>query len=228
VISAAELLAPAQTNLRLYEELRAAGRAPAELLAARRAYDLALVLFAGLHRASGKPFVAHLVGVASIAAKLGQRAPVVVAGLLHAAYDQGLFPGWRRRLTDAKRAAVRAVAGDEAERLVLRYHQHDDGDREVVLLRLANELEDLVDLAGAYSRKPYDEAERAAERARALGHDVLAEALDRAYHANRDAALPAGLAGDHRRSFLAPPATHREKLEVRVGRRLAGLWKKLR
>lgn len=225
--SAAELLAPAQTNLRLYEELRQGGRAPADLVAARAAYDLAARLFAGQYRASGKPFVAHLVGVASIVARLGARGPVVVAALLHAAYDQGRFSGWRRALTDAKRAAVRAVAGDEAEQLVSRYHAHDDADRDVVLLRVANELEDLVDLAGAYCAKPYDEAERAAVRAKELGFPELAEALARAAVDNRAAVLPAGLASDRRRSFLAAPATHREKLELTVGRRLAGLWKKL-
>lgn len=225
--SAAELLAPAQTNLRLYEELRQAGRPPDELLAARRAYDLAAGLFAGQYRASGKPFVAHLVGVASIVARLGARGPVVVAALLHAAYDQGRFSGWRRAVTDTKRAAVRAVAGDEAETLVSRYHVHDDADGDVVLLELANQLEDLVDLAGAYSAKPYDQAERASDRAKELGFPELAEALARAVADNRRANLPAGLASDRRSSFLASPATHREKLELTIGRRLAGFWKKL-
>src|SRR5262249_37947301 len=152
---------PAQTNLRLYEELRRAGRPPDELLAARRAYDLATRLFAGQYRATGKPFVAHLVGVASILARLDRRGPLIVAALLHPAYDQGIFPGWRRAVTEAKRAAVRAVAGDEAEHLVFRYHHHDQADGDVVLLGLANDLEDLVDLAGAYCAKPYDQAERA-------------------------------------------------------------------
>src|SRR5262249_52556405 len=99
VTPAAELLAPAQTNLRPYEELREAGRPAEELLGARRAYDLAARLFAGQYRATGKPFVAHLVGVASIVARLGERQAVVVAALLHAAYDQGAFPGWRRAVT---------------------------------------------------------------------------------------------------------------------------------
>jgi len=224
VTAAAELLAPAQTNLRLYEELREAGRPADELLAARRAYDLAARLFAGQYRATGKPFVAHLVGVASIVARLGERQAVVVAALLHAAYDQGVFPGWRRAVTDAKRAAVRAVAGDEAESLVLRYHRHEDGDRDVAVLEVANQLEDLVDLAGVYCKKPY--AEGAADRATALGFPVLAEALTRAVEANREAKLPAGLASDRRSSFLVEPATHRRKLELTIGRRVASLWKK--
>jgi HD domain len=228
VTSAADLLSPAQTNLRLYEELRQAGRDPAEIVAVRRAYDLAARLFAGQYRASGKPFVAHLVGVASILGRLGERGALVVAGILHAAYDQGIFPGWRRRVTEAKRAAVRAVAGEEAERLVIGYHRHVEDDRDVVVMRLANELEDLVDLAGAYSAKPFDQAERAAALATELGHPSLAEALTRAARDNRGADLPAGLASSRHRSFLVEPATHREKIELRAGRRLAALWKKLR
>jgi len=227
VTAAIELLAPAQTNLRLYEDLRGADRGADELLAARRAYDLAARLFAGQYRATGKPFVAHLVGVASIVARLDQRGAMIVAALLHAAYDQGVFPGWRRAVTDAKRATVRAVAGEEAEHLVFRYHRHDEADGDVALLRAANDLEDLVDLAGAYCAKPYGGAERAAARATALGYPTLAEALTRALEANRAARLPAGLASDRHRSFLVEPATFREKVEIRVGRRLAGLWKRL-
>jgi hypothetical protein len=224
VTTADELLAPAQTNLRLYEELRRAGRDPHAIVATRRAYDLALHLFTGQYRASGKPFVAHLVGTASLLARLGTSDAVVHAGILHAAYAQGVFPGWsgwRRAITEGKRAAVRAAVGPEAEARVFRYTEMpwsaaeadrlardppalaglDPLDRDVLLMRLANELEDLVDLGAAYSAKSFAAAAPAAALAGALGESVLAEALGSARRATESAALPAALRTDREGAF---------------------------
>jgi hypothetical protein len=241
--SVAELLDPAQTNLRLYEQLRRAGRDADELAAVRRAYELAMRIFAGQYRATGKPFVAHLVGTAGILGSLGAAAPVVRAGLLHAAYTHGDFGGLRRALTGRKRAAVGAAAGADAEALILRYTELPwtadalprlhaglaalpPVDRDVVTMRLANELEDLVDLGGAYCGKA-DRGDAAAalerELAEGLGLPVLAAALAQARRAAAAAALPAALRGARRSSFILGPASHRERLELRVGRRVARL-----
>ena len=81
----------AQTNLQLHAQLLDLGCSieDREYLAA--GYRLAADLFSGQYRGSGKPFVAHLVGTASILAATKASATVVAAGLLHAAYDQGDF-----------------------------------------------------------------------------------------------------------------------------------------
>jgi len=56
-----------QTNLQLYRHLAELGYAAADIASAGRAYELALELFPGTYRGSGKPFLAHLVGTAGIA-----------------------------------------------------------------------------------------------------------------------------------------------------------------
>ncbi len=58
----------AQTNIQLYEQLLAARWSAADIVPARAAYELAMRIFAGHFRPSHKPFLAHLVGVASILA----------------------------------------------------------------------------------------------------------------------------------------------------------------
>jgi hypothetical protein len=232
-----DLLSPAQTNLQLYEQLRHAGRNPA---AARSGYELAMRLFAGQYRASGKPFVAHLVGTASILASLGASEPVVVAGLLHAAYTNGVFAGWRRAVTRRKRREVRAAVGTEVEALVFGYTRfpwraellpglRDGGarpaDRDLITMRLANDLEDLAYLGTAYSKKAAPAA-IAAEIAERMGLPALAAALTRAMDAAADAEVPADLRSDRRASVTLPPATYRERLELRLGRRLARLLRR--
>jgi hypothetical protein len=146
----------ARTNIALYKQLHAAGWDTARLVEARNCYEFATTLFAGHCRASGKPFLAHLVGTASILAAFGAEPTTVAAGLLHAAYDQGDFgiTRWRNR-----RARVRRAIGDASEALVWQYHQlswdglvariQDGLDKlttiepAIVLMRLANELDDI-------------------------------------------------------------------------------------
>lgn len=108
------MLTIAQTNLQLYNQLRRADWSGAELARARAAYELGMSLFSGQYRANGKPFLAHLVGTASILATFRQSPEVVVAGLIHAAFEfgdfgdgaQGITP-WRvQRLTSGVDAEV--------------------------------------------------------------------------------------------------------------------------
>jgi len=230
----------AQTNLELYAQTRAEDYDEAALEAVLRGYSLAMRLFAGLYRASGKVFLAHLVGTASVLVEARTRPPVVVAGLLHAAYTHGEFgDGWRG-LTADKRATVAAVVSDECEGLIARYTDFqwrpealsglreklsglDSGDRDVVLMRLANELDDHLDLGILF----YADAERrlrlleplavCVDLARDLGYYRLADALTEAFAACRAAKMP-GLANrpGSRGSFLVAPASHRPSLRIRL------------
>ena len=81
----------AQTNIQLFNQLQREGYGAADLEAVARAYDLAIALTTGRFRASGKTFIAHLVGTAGILGSLKAPGPLVVAGLLHAAYAAGDF-----------------------------------------------------------------------------------------------------------------------------------------
>jgi len=190
----------AQTNLQLYRQLESLGWSGAELRAMAEAYTLAARLFGTLLRPSGKPFLAHVVGTASILAAHGAAPLAVTAGLLHAAYTHGRFEGLPEGPTAEKRAALRGILGAPAERIIAAYTAFDwspENARRIlpavaampvdtgnlIALRLANTLEDYLDDGMAHGAKP-DEAAGwlpAFEAVAAhLGLDALAGELERA------------------------------------------------
>ena len=230
----------AQTNLQLYTELRRAGYAPEQLAVVRAGYDLAMELFSASFRGSGKPLLAHLVGTASILASIGQSPEIVTAGLLHAAYALGDFGDGRFGVTDAKRARVRQAVGQVVEDLVSRYTSFDWNkntipsirervqglspiERDVLVIRLANELEDHLDFGVLYCgngekrrefiRSPLNQS---VDMARMLGLPALAAELDRAFRETVEAELPASLRTPHDYTFLQPPASHAPRPKVAV------------
>lgn len=174
----------AQTNLQLYAQL------PADQLpVVVAAYALAAQLFSGQFRASGKPFLAHLVGTASILVNLGRPLEEITAGLLHAAYEAGDFGA----NSGSKREEVRTVIGELAESYLHtysslpwdpdRYPASDSPlERVALVVRVANELEDLLDGAMAWvgpqrAAKMLDRIEPTARLADRLQLAVLADAL---------------------------------------------------
>lgn len=189
----------AQTNLQLYRQLHDLGYSSEALARARAVYEFATTLFAGRFRPCGRTFIAHLVGTASILAELGATGHVVTAGLIHAAYEQGDFgfTRWRYR-----RGRVREAVGAEVEQLIWRYNglewyggaivplserldTLDMLDRFVVLMRLANELDDHMNFAHELSGElHYDrqaDRELVAGMAERLGYARLAAALREAF-----------------------------------------------
>jgi len=236
----------AQTNLELYTQMCAEGYDGDAQQSVLHAYTLAMHLFAGLYRPSGKVFVAHLVGTASALVEARARLPVVVAGLLHAAYTHGEFgDGWRG-MTTVKRTRVATVVGGDAESLIARYTAFrwqcealsslrtalsglDDTDRHVILMRLANELDDHLDLGILRC----SDAERrlnlleglavCVDLARDLGQYRLADALAEAFAACRAAKIPAATShSSGGGSFLLAPASHRPTLRIRLAHWMAG------
>jgi len=234
----------AQTNLQLYAQLRRAGAEEADLALVRRGYDLAMHLSPASFRGSGKPLLAHLVGTASILASIGQPARVVTAGLLHAVYVFGDFGDASRGFSEERRQRVRAAVGTDVEDLIARYTRFDWNsqtipairekvaslsaiEREVLIIRLANELEDHLDCGvlycgngeqrRAYIRSPLNQS---VEMARVLGQPKLAEALEEAFQETLQADLPASLRNPHDYTFVQPPLSHRPRLKVAVRRYL--------
>lgn len=153
----------AQTNIQLFNQMYDLGYEDQQTAVVTKSYELAMTLFSGQFRGSGKTFIAHLIGTASILASLRSAPAVISAGLLHAAYDSGDFGDGRRGLSPAKRDYVRAAVGAEVEEYLARYAElkwdrqavrsiYDRLDslssleKEVVLMRLANEVEDYLDL----------------------------------------------------------------------------------
>ncbi|MGI9185787.1 MAG: DUF6817 domain-containing protein [Solirubrobacteraceae bacterium] len=167
----------AQTNVQLYNELRARDLALAELVLVHRAYELLTTLYPGYYQADGKPFVAHGVGVASILGHLGQPGDIVAVGLLHNVYGNADFGDGRGAgATPARRRLVRDGAGRHVEELVFRFAELrrqrrgvegllarrakgqtgvradtlDITDRRLLVIDLADYLEKYVDLGVLY------------------------------------------------------------------------------
>jgi (p)ppGpp synthase/HD superfamily hydrolase len=235
----------AQTNIQLYRQLDAEAYAAADVETVARAHEVALRLFPGIYRGSGKPFIAHLVGTASVLVSLRARIPVVITGLLHAVYTHGEFGhGWTG-MSDAKRATIRQEVGEEIEDLIARYTRltwmpntipgirarldaMSPLERDVLLVRLANELEDHLDLGILYPadherRRAFMETDLPAtvEMAERLGVPALAKGLAETFAEVSSARLSPALRRPHGESFRIPLASHRPRLRVALSHLLA-------
>ena len=157
----------AQTNVQLFNQLRSEGYSEKERALISDTYEFGMRIFTGLYLASGKPFIDHLVGTASILASLHAPVEVLAASLIHAAYLHGDFGSIRKGVTNVKREEVRRAVGEQIEEYIARYdrlplglrktaalHDRFDNldtlDRTVLLMRLANELEHHLDLGALY------------------------------------------------------------------------------
>ena len=197
----------AQTVLQLAAHMSSLGYPVWNIETALEAYDTAAVLFDGIYRESGKTFLAHAVGTASVLAAHGAPVNVIVAGLLHAAYPLGRFPanvegslaGARRWLS--QRIGVRAEA-QMFEYFALTFETtkaavlEGEPDRlrlplaYAVLMRIANSIEDYLDAGPLHARDPRDTlARNAAQNERwwpayrrvagLLGCDAMLDLLSR-------------------------------------------------
>lgn len=158
----------AQTNLQLYAQMIELGFGDEALALANRAYLFAARATADLLRGSGKPFACHLAGTASAVVREGLGAPAIAGALLHALYQERVrIPG--AMSVERRRDCVRERFGVEVESLVYEYHQFETTrldaypdawlveHRTVVVIRLADELDDLLDGAVAMHGNPGDD-----------------------------------------------------------------------
>ncbi len=221
----------AQTNMQLFNQLRRDGYSNGDLGLVRDAYELAMVLFTGRFQPSGKSFMSHVVGTASILASVQSSAPVVAAGLLHNVYEQGDFGNGRSGVSITKRQEIRRLLNPEVEEYVSRFpdlhwksrrvqlaranpDQLASVDRNVLLMRLADYLEHFLDLDVLY----YGEAVRryymknsslVLEIAERLGLTALAMELKQAIREVQFAELPVELSvqGIKDSSFVIAPVS---------------------
>jgi (p)ppGpp synthase/HD superfamily hydrolase len=231
----------AQTNIQLLNQLCDDGYSTAEILPIVTSYETAMRLFTGLFRASGKTFIAHLVGTASILGRLRASSSVVAAGLLHAAYSSGDFADGRKGITNSRRDWLRSRVGTEIEEYVSRYAAlkwtEDTApviwreienlqfiDRDVLLIRLANELEEFMDFGILYSgeeRRRQSTDGNAVERlmvqmAEKLGYPALAAEMDKAFSETIRAEIPSALRGGYGQdvSFLIAPQSYQRVMDA--------------
>lgn len=156
---------PAQTNLELYAQAIEHGYSRDQCRVLADAYGFALRQVFPLARGSGKPFIAHLVGTASLVMESGCPDHWVVGALLHALYQRrvpfqdGLAP-------EERRGVVAARFGPRVDDLLHRYTAFESADlrgltgdlsateADVLALRLADDLEDLCGHALALHGNP--------------------------------------------------------------------------
>ena len=235
----------AQTNIQLFNQMYDLGYDEQEIAAVKKSYELAMTLFTGRFRGSGKTFIAHLVGTASILASLRSMPHIIAAGLLHAAYDAGDFGDSKPGLSSAKRDYVRASVDAEVEEYIASYTElkwnqeaarsiYDKLDslnqfeREVVLIRLANELEDYLDLGilfcGIKKRTQagyFSSGENILSAiAQKLGFPKLAEVWKTEFEKTLIASGQPRFESIGRRnfSFLAPPLSYQRLMDVLANR----------
>lgn len=207
----------AQTHLQLFQQLHRNGYSAAEVAMLASAYRAMMSLFANRFRSCGTPFVVHLVGTSAVLVWLKLPIHVVLAGLAHAAYQEGDFPNSLEGMTARKRQWLAKVIGTEAEALVAtyavgsrsvngirasyaRFAQMSFAERHVLRMQLANELDDYRDLAANHAANADERiaairqtATLQVEMAEWLGHSQLAQALQETYAHAMAASIPAAV-----------------------------------
>jgi (p)ppGpp synthase/HD superfamily hydrolase len=240
-------LPAAQTSVELFNQLQRQHATDADLRLIRTAHGWAMSAFACRMHASGKPYLSHGIGAASVLAGCGLSADIVAAGLVHGAYRWGDFGPWRmsgalkrQRLARDLGARVEAHAYrfqtlpwslpavvDVRERLTTL----DDHTRTVVLMRLASDLDNLRDrgllfCTDAEQRREVIErkAPVLAELADRLGFPLLARALMAAAADTLRGSVPAALRWRHPSvALLAPASTQPRPAAVLTSTMHAGL-----
>ena len=235
----------AQTNIQLFNQLRSEGYSKEERAFISNTYQFAMRIFTGLYLPSGKPFLDHLIGTASILAWLRAPVTVVAAGLIHAAYLHGDF-GCRTGISDEKRKQVIDVVGSESENYITRYdrflltaedvaslestlHQLSKLDRYVVLMRLANELEHNLQFGELYfvqGEKQQGDHRRYLERhlsallklANALGYGSLAAEFENIQREITVLELPLEpiIVSGQKGAYLIAPRSYRVRFVIGV------------
>ena len=159
----------AQTNLQLYRQLRDAGYSKDEIATVQRDNETACLLFGSNIRSSGRPFLAHATGTGSAAVAEGARLDIIRAAFLHAAYKHGRFFDGTRGKTEAHRQWLRNRTGEAVEDLVFRYGPYpfgigavrkivtsgslDGQDRDMLLLKLCNDVDDSTEYGALLGQK---------------------------------------------------------------------------
>lgn len=192
----------------------------------RCGHDLAERTVDGMYRPQGMPFINHLVRTASIVMAQGQPIDVIIAAMLHGVYMlDGFEDSRRRRIRPADRAFLQREVGQKAETLVwgyahLGWHRrnvieehlakldsYDADTKAELVIKLANELEDHLDLAALfrigfpYRKKIEEYGELCATMAVRLGLPGLAQALKEAYDATLSYSVPEVVIRDYRNVY---------------------------
>jgi hypothetical protein len=235
----------AQTNMQLCRQLVALGWDDDDLVQLRSAYELAMWMFSGQFRANGKTQIAHHVGVASALAQTGARPTLVVAGLVHSAYFLGEFGSGRVGLDPDKRTRIVGAVGTDVEVLVDAYTEQawdaeavrallantapSSIERDVVAMRLANEVDEWSDASARWSNdrpEPGLAGDEGLGRFVALAHAYdlapLGDLLRRVADEADATAVPDALVSRESHTVFVPPASYQRRLHIALQDSLLG------
>ena len=243
----------AQTNLQLYNQLVDQGRSDTDLSRVRNAYELAMTLFSGAYRASGKPFLAHLIGTASILAWLELSTDVVIAGLLHASFEAGDFADRESGVTAARKERLSKVLTPAVIELLIEYHRMPRAElmnvlsgadpvdwdplrRQVVLMQLCDTLEEHADGAMNYAPNKNRWFDKALDGDAAtctvgafarLGYERQSELISDLFATWASCRVPENMLSTRWGSYVVAPASYERKLRLRFRDRWERLQGKL-
>jgi (p)ppGpp synthase/HD superfamily hydrolase len=228
----------AQTNLQLYAQLLGAGIGIDQVAFIRDCYALAARLFAGQLRPEGRPFLCHVVGVASILAMSGVPPETIAAGLLHSAYSHGDFGFGRGQRSRNARDEVAGVVGPQVEAVVASYSELrwnaelveglianperlGADERQLLWIRLADSAEDALDFGLQLSAKPGNPhrditPQMLVALSEALGFMPLAASLERILITRKVDFDLSRLRDHHAGTYVVGPASWREKIAPRL------------
>ncbi|MBD2719334.1 glycosyltransferase [Synechococcus sp. FACHB-909] len=152
----------------LVRQCLAQGHSRKEIAELNRVFDVAAELHGGSFRGSKKTFQEHVVRVASVLVVHGAPFDLVKASLLHAAYMANTSSGRHLAPTERNRALLRELVGRKVEAIAHAYAAASAaGTREAPpvieempivsaqasVVRIANDIEDLLDHAALLERK---------------------------------------------------------------------------
>lgn len=221
----------ADTNIQLYTQLLESGYCEEDLARVYRAYEYAMNVFTCIYHRCGDTFINHLVRTASILASLRCEPDLVVAGLVHSVYRTDHFGTFAKRVGDSKRKELRSIIGEQAEEYVSSFTRLDwrppvirelsrrlpqlpDLDRKMILIRLANELEEFLD-HGIFYCSNADLRVRGVKvlgptlvrMADDLGYPDLAAELKRVFAETLDGSIPSFFRNDKEIFYTINPRT---------------------
>jgi GT2 family glycosyltransferase len=226
----------AQTILQLYNQVQALGYRDEDLRKLRTAYEFATKVLGTCFRGTGKPFVSHLAGTASVLAAHGAPFSMVVAGLLPATYTHGVIAGERITPTPSVRAYLSDTFGEHVSKLVEAYvsveafgssvaNQDLDIDTlalttaKVLLIRIANDIDEFLDLGNRYCSKEclsiHLRAPALATMAAKLGFESLVSELAEADRQAQSLTASSVLRSEKDGSYYIEPVTLRPPSRVR-------------
>jgi uronate dehydrogenase len=245
----------ALTYPQLVRQAIAAGLDERDLRDLRDLFETAQHYFDGLYRAGGQPFICHMVRTASIILAEGQPLPLVEAALVHATYDAHRYDHSTRAWPGPRlRRWLRREVGSEVEEIVWTFHEVDwerigapelqlrelhrapDVLRSALTLRVANDLENHMDLALVYrtgqhfKQRIESNGSAIVQVARELGMTTLADELSTVFRESLEETLPAAVRWDRSRGYELPVRTTSRTSDVNrfTGRVRRGLGRRLR